>query len=137
VPLGQPGREIAPCLGEVAPVVQPAQLPQAIVVNLARHLVERIAQEVYVTALPAAADGQPLGDFSCAEPFGYATGGPERTSLAPLVLDPYTCRQLWPFAKPSRCRSCISLCSNAASALIDVSGNAIPSNLASKPRQVP
>jgi hypothetical protein len=34
------------------PVVQPAELAQAVVVDLAGHVIERIAQEVHVAALP-------------------------------------------------------------------------------------
>ena len=52
LPFGEPSRQIPPGLGEIAPVVQPAELAQAVVVDLARHVVERIAQEVHVTALP-------------------------------------------------------------------------------------
>ena len=52
LPLGEPGRQIAPGFGEITAVVQPAQLAQAVVVDLAGHIVERVAQEVHVTALP-------------------------------------------------------------------------------------
>ena len=50
-PFGEPGGEIAARLGEIAPVVEPAQLLQAVVVDLARHVVERVAQEMHVAAL--------------------------------------------------------------------------------------
>jgi hypothetical protein len=39
LPLGEPGRQVAPGLGEVAPVIEPTQLTQAVVVDLARYLV--------------------------------------------------------------------------------------------------
>src|SRR5579884_449342 len=52
LPLRQPGGDVAPHLGNVAPVVEPAQLLQAIVVHLARHVVERVAQEMHGAALP-------------------------------------------------------------------------------------
>lgn len=42
---GEPGSQIAPHLREVAPVVHPAQLEQAIVVDLARHIVERLRRK--------------------------------------------------------------------------------------------
>ena len=42
----------APGFLQVAPVVQPAQLRQAVVVGLARQVVERVAQEVHVATLP-------------------------------------------------------------------------------------
>ena len=50
--LASHGGEVAPHLGDIAPVVDPAQLLQAIVVDLARQVVERVAQEVHVAALP-------------------------------------------------------------------------------------
>ena len=51
LPLDQPGGEIPPCLAEIASVVQPAQLLQAVIVDFARHIVERIPQEVHVGAV--------------------------------------------------------------------------------------
>jgi hypothetical protein len=42
LPLGEPGREGTSCLGEVAPVVEPPELPQAVVVDLARHIVQGV-----------------------------------------------------------------------------------------------
>jgi hypothetical protein len=53
LPLGEPSREVPPGLGEVAPVVQPAQLAQAIVVHLARHVVQGLPKEVDVAAPPS------------------------------------------------------------------------------------
>jgi hypothetical protein len=53
LPLGEPCREVAPGLAEIASVVQPPEFPQAVVVDLAWHVVERVAQEVHVTALPS------------------------------------------------------------------------------------
>jgi hypothetical protein len=50
--LGQRSREVAPRFGGVAPIVKSPALAQAIVVDLARHVVERVAQEVHVAALP-------------------------------------------------------------------------------------
>ena len=39
-------------LFEVAPVVEPAQLLAAVIVGLARQIVESIAEEMHVAALP-------------------------------------------------------------------------------------
>jgi hypothetical protein len=39
LPLGEPGRQVAPGLGEVAPVVQPTQLSQTVIVDLTRDVV--------------------------------------------------------------------------------------------------
>ena len=50
-PFGDPGGKIAAGLLDVAPVVEPAQLLQAVVVGLARQMVEGVAQEVDVAAL--------------------------------------------------------------------------------------
>lgn len=61
-PFGKPGREIAPYLREIAPVIHPAELEQAIVVDLVEHIVERVAQEVHITALPGHA-GENLADY--------------------------------------------------------------------------
>ena len=83
------------------------------------------------------ADAETVGDFSRAEPLGPQLADLSELRLRRWISTLVTCRPLWPFAMPSRCRSSISSRSNAASAPIDVSGNAIPSNLASKPRQVP
>ena len=61
LPLGEPGRQIPPGLGEVAPVVEPAELAQTVVVDLARHVIKGVAQEVHITALPCRL-GQDLDD---------------------------------------------------------------------------
>ena len=37
---------------ELAAVVEPAQLAKAIVIGLARNIIERVAQEMHITALP-------------------------------------------------------------------------------------
>src|SRR5215470_6041257 len=50
-PSGKPGGKISACLGEIAAIVKPAQFLQAVVVDAARHVVERVAQKMYVTAL--------------------------------------------------------------------------------------
>jgi hypothetical protein len=52
LPLGRRSREVAPRFDGVAPIVKSPALAQAIAVDLARHLVERVAQEVQVAALP-------------------------------------------------------------------------------------
>jgi len=51
-PLQQPGRQILAGFLRVPPIINPAQLLQAIIVSFARQVVERIAQEVNVAALP-------------------------------------------------------------------------------------
>src|SRR5215472_16895456 len=50
-PLGEPGGEIAARLDEITPIVQPAQLLQTVVVDPARHVVERVAQKMHIAAL--------------------------------------------------------------------------------------
>src|SRR3546814_2931176 len=50
-PLGEPLGEIGAGLGEVAPVVEPAQFLQAVVVGLPWQVIERVPQEVHVAAL--------------------------------------------------------------------------------------
>ena len=50
-PFGEPGGEIAARLGEIAPIIKPAQFLQAVIVDAARHIVERIPEEMYVAAL--------------------------------------------------------------------------------------
>ena len=52
LPPGQPGRQIGTRLVEVAAVVEPSQFPQAVVVGLARDVVEGVAREVDMAALP-------------------------------------------------------------------------------------
>ena len=59
--LAEPAGEVLARLGELAAVVEPAQLLQAVVVGLARQVVERVAQEVHVAALPGRR-GQDLAD---------------------------------------------------------------------------
>ena len=46
--------------GAVAPVVEPAQLGQAVIAGFAREVIQGVAQEVDVAALPARL-GQRLG----------------------------------------------------------------------------
>ena len=50
-PFGDPCCEVLPRLFEGATIVKPAQLLQAVVVGLARQMIESVAQEVDVTAL--------------------------------------------------------------------------------------
>lgn len=45
-PFQQPGRKILARFLRVPPIVDPAQLLQAVVVGLARQIIERVAQEV-------------------------------------------------------------------------------------------
>ena len=52
LPFADPGRQIPLGLLEVPPVVDPAQLLQTVVVRLARQVVQGVAQEVHVAALP-------------------------------------------------------------------------------------
>jgi len=61
MPLGEPGGEVAADLDELAPVIDPTQLLQAIVGQFARQMVERISKEMHVAALPGSA-GQDLAD---------------------------------------------------------------------------
>src|SRR3546814_20262791 len=49
-PSGEPLGEIGAGLGEVAPVVEPAQFLQAVVVGLPWQVIERVPQEVHVAA---------------------------------------------------------------------------------------
>ncbi|MBB5574623.1 hypothetical protein GGD50_003252 [Rhizobium paranaense] len=49
---GEPGRKVGLGLGEIASVVDPSEFLQAIVAVLARQVVERIPEEMHVTALP-------------------------------------------------------------------------------------
>lgn len=51
-PFGKPCGEIGLGLGEIAPVVEPAQLLQAIVAVLSLQVIERVPEEVHVAALP-------------------------------------------------------------------------------------
>src|SRR3546814_13127002 len=60
-PAGEPLGEIGAGLGEVAPVVEPAQFLQAVVVGLPWQVIERVPQEVHVAALVCGA-GQHLAD---------------------------------------------------------------------------
>ena len=52
LPAGQPGGQISACLVDVALVVQPAQLLQAVIVRSARDVAECVAQEMHVAPLP-------------------------------------------------------------------------------------
>ena len=61
LPPGEPGGDVAAHLDEFAPVVNPAQLLQAVIGQLARQTVERVPQEVHVAALPSRA-GEDLPD---------------------------------------------------------------------------
>ena len=51
-PALEPGREVALGLGQVAPIIEPAQLDQAVVVGLARQMVARVPHEMHVSPLP-------------------------------------------------------------------------------------
>jgi hypothetical protein len=52
-PPRQPGRQIAECFSQqIAAGIEPAQLLQAIVVDLARYVVQGVTQEMDVAALP-------------------------------------------------------------------------------------
>ena len=61
LPFAKPLGDVAPHLGNLAPIVKPAQLSQTVVVHPARHIVERVAQEVHIAALPGRL-GQDLAD---------------------------------------------------------------------------
>ena len=50
LPALQPSGQVPARLGLVAAMVQPAQLLQAVVVPLARHVIQRVAQEMHVAA---------------------------------------------------------------------------------------
>src|SRR5882762_5908962 len=50
-PLGEPSGQIAARLGEIAAIVKPTQLLQAIIVDPARHVIEGVPQEMHVAAL--------------------------------------------------------------------------------------
>ena len=50
-PFGDPGGEVAAGLLDRAPVVEPAQLLQAVVIGLARQVIEGVAEEMEVAAL--------------------------------------------------------------------------------------
>src|SRR4029453_11452470 len=52
LPAGEPRREIMLSLRQVATCVEPAQLLQAVVIGLARQIIERVTQEVNIAALP-------------------------------------------------------------------------------------
>ena len=113
-PFGDPCGEIAAGLLDVSPVVEPAQFLQAVVVGLARQMVEGVAQEVHVAALDGRfgedlADGRAkarviVGDdeLDAAEAARRVrAGSPARTS----------CSRGWPCRRPgsggdrpSRCR---------------------------------
>src|SRR6202171_6672464 len=51
-PPRQPSRQIAACPGQIAAGVKPAQLLQAIVIDLARYIVQGVAEEMDVATLP-------------------------------------------------------------------------------------
>src|SRR5580700_7336697 len=51
-PPRQPGRQLAAGFGQIAAGVEPAQLVQAVVVDLARDGVQRVTQEMDIAALP-------------------------------------------------------------------------------------
>ena len=52
LPLGQPGGDVAAHLDEFAPVIDPAQLLQAVVGELAWQMAEGVSEEVHIAALP-------------------------------------------------------------------------------------
>jgi hypothetical protein len=47
----EPGGQITPRFGEVAPVIERAQLLEVVVVDLARHVAERVSEEMDIAAL--------------------------------------------------------------------------------------
>src|ERR1051326_2773631 len=51
-PLRDPRRQIVARFSEVAPFVDPTQLAQAVIVALARKMVQTVPQKVHVAALP-------------------------------------------------------------------------------------
>ena len=52
LPAKQPGRQVSAGFLGVAPIVKPSQFDQAIVGDFAGQIVERVAQEMHVAALP-------------------------------------------------------------------------------------
>jgi hypothetical protein len=52
LPAHEPGGEVLLGFGQIAAVIEPPQFLQAVVVGLSRHMVESIAQEVHIAALP-------------------------------------------------------------------------------------
>jgi hypothetical protein len=53
LPLLQPDRQVSLGLLQTTPIIQPAQLHQAVPVGLARQMIESIAQEVNIATLPS------------------------------------------------------------------------------------
>ena len=53
LPVLDPGSQVLSGLDAIAPIVEPAQFGQAIVVGFARKMIQSVAKEVDVTALPA------------------------------------------------------------------------------------
>ena len=51
-PLSQPSRQVLPGLLGIAPVLDPTQFLQAIIIGLTRQVIERVAKKMNVTSLP-------------------------------------------------------------------------------------
>src|SRR3546814_2094034 len=64
-PSGEPLGEIGAGLGEVAPVVEPAQFLQAVVVGLPWQVIERVPPEVHVAALRSEEHTTELQSLMC------------------------------------------------------------------------
>jgi hypothetical protein len=58
---GEPGGDVAAHLDELAPVINPAQLLQAVIGQPARQMVECVSEEVHIAAL-SEGTGQDLAD---------------------------------------------------------------------------
>ena len=92
----------------LAPVVDPAQLLQAVVVGPARQMIQRIAQEVHVAALPGRLASAPRG--SPAGSPGWSSDTMNSTPYRPRCFSPNRkSRQLDPLSRvarstPSTCR---------------------------------
>lgn len=64
LPFGDPLGQVAHDLGKVTSVIEPSEFHQAIGVDLARHVVERVSEEVNIIAR----DGQGLSGILCVRP---------------------------------------------------------------------
>jgi hypothetical protein len=85
LPLREPLGDVTADLAEIAPIVNPAQLLQTIVIDFARHIIELVAQKIDVTALPGGFR-QNLAD--CRLETGMIVGDDKLDAKQPALFDP-------------------------------------------------
>lgn len=116
----KPRSQVFSCLVDAAPVIDPAQFRKAVVIGFPRHLIQGVAQETHIAALPHRlceylGDGLPQTGVIVADNQLHTVHVPLLQRQAQLFPTCSTIRD-WPLPPPARCaappsppRSCAAI----------------------------